>query len=674
MFIEEKIPIYDNNIFCDIFSGSASVARYFKEYYKIISNDIMYFSYILQKSTIELNEIPDFSTLRKNIKMDSFKEILRYLETTSLDDLQKEYNILPEDLFIFNNYTPSENSERMFFTPDIGKRIDLIRIIIECWFQKDWINDNEHAYMVALLIETVPYYSNISGVYAAYLKHWDKRALKQFKFVDLEIKNNQYQNKSYNKDAHSLIRKIKGDILYIDPPYNHRQYAPNYHILETIAKYDYPEIKGVSGMRNYSDQISKFCRKKEVKDALEDIIKNAQFQYIILSYSTDGILDADEIEDIFNKYGKEGTFSMANPIKYRKYKSKQKQRKKDLHELLFFVEKETENSRNPKEVENITQKSKRKRSPVQATFKIKDNTSVLKYDESPTIRKDYLKCPFNYIGGKHKILPQLYDAFPDNISTFVDVFGGGFNVGVNANAKKIIYNDHLTPLVELFKFFQTHDSKDILNYIESTIEEYNIKKDEKEGFLEFRKKYNNKTIKNPLDLYILICFSFNYQIRFNNSREFNCPHGTNRSNFTPNMKMRLNEFLDRIHEKNIEFYNSDFTKLDFSNLDNNSFVYCDPPYLITTGSYNDGNRGFKNWTETEEKELLDLLDDLNGRGINFALSNVIIHDGKKNKLLIDWINKNQYKVIDIKSDYSNSNYQKNKKVNNGNTEVLVVNY
>ncbi len=672
-FIGENIPVNDDFVFCDIFSGSGSVARYFKQHYKIISNDIMFFSYILQKSTIELNEIPDFSILKKKLAKNSLHEILNYLETKSLEFLQEEYNIYSKDLFIYNNYTPSENCERMYFTQEIGKRIDIIRIIIEQWLTCEWINDNEYTYLLALLIETVPYYSNISGVYAAYLKHWDPRALKRFKFAGLDIKNNHRENICYNEDSHSLIRKIEGDILYIDPPYNHRQYPPNYHILETVAKYDYPEINGVSGMRDYSNQISKFCRKREVKYALDDLIKNAQFQYIIMSYSTDGILDAEEIEEIFKKYGVEGTFNMASPIKYRKYKSKLKQKKKDLHELLFFVEKETKRSKDHNEVRNIIKKSKRKPFPVQSTFNIDGNASVFVYNH-PSEQKNFLKCPFNYIGGKHKILPQLYEAFPDNISTFVDVFGGGFNVGINVDAEKIIYNDQLTPLVDLFKYFQTTTYEDTINYIESTIEEYGIKKHEKDGFLEFRDKYNANEIKNPLDLYVLICFSFNYQIRFNNSGEYNCPHGTNRSSFTPNMKERLKDFIELIHGKNIEFYNSDFTKLDYSQLDNNSLVYCDPPYLITTGSYNDGNRGFKNWTIKEEKELLELLNDLDAKGIHFALSNVTIHDGKENKLLIDWINKNNYRAIDISSDYSNSNYQKNKKDIKKNKEVLVVNY
>ena len=249
-------------------------------------------------------------------------------------------------MFIYNNYTPSsDNCERMYFKPETGKRIDLIRILLNQWLENEIITENEYYYLLAVLIETVTFHSNICGVYGAYLKTWDKRTYNPFKLQQLEVFDNKKENISYNCDAHKLIKQIKGDILYLDPPYNTRQYPPNYHVLETIAKYDYPEVKGVSGMRDYKDQISMFCRKKEVYNALDDIIKNANFQYIVMSYSTDGILKIEEIEEIFKNHGISDTYKMAKPIEYKQFKSQNRPSKKDLHELLFFVEKEVENPR-----------------------------------------------------------------------------------------------------------------------------------------------------------------------------------------------------------------------------------------------------------------------------------------------------------------------------------------
>lgn len=638
-FIDENIPYKENMIFCDLFSGSTAVARYFKNRYSIISNDIMYFSYILQKATIELKEKPSYIKLKHFLLVENFIDILNYFEETSETILMEEFKIKEEELFIYNNYTPNSSSKRMYLKEKNGKRIDIIRISLNKLKEKNYLKEEEFIYLLACLIEGVPYVSNISGVYGAYLKYWDKRANKDFKLLELDIDKNKWENKCYNENAHELILKIKGDILYLDPPYTSRQYLPNYHVLETISRYDYPIIKGVTGMRDYSNETSKFCKKREVKEAFEQIIKEAKFRYIVMSYSTDGILTVEEIEEILKKYGIESTFKMARPIRYRQYKSKQEVKKKELHELIFFIEK------------NINLK-----------------------DESIKDEKKYLKCPFNYIGGKHKIIEQLDKYFPTKISTFVDLFGGGFNVGINVKSQKTVYNDQITPLVELFKYFQNNSLEDILNYIEREIKVNNLNKENKETFNIFREQYNLKLLKNPLDFYILICFSFNYQIRFNNSGQFNCPHGTNRSRYSLTLKNRLSNFIKALKNKNIIFENKDFLDIEFNKLDNNSFVYCDPPYLITTGSYNDGNRGFKNWTEKEEMQLLELLDSLNEKNIKFALSNVLKHEGKENKLLINWLKERNYKVINIKSNYKNSNYQKSKKESKESLEVLIINY
>lgn len=642
-FIQESIQFKNGMTFCDIFSGSSSVARYFKKKYRIISNDIMNFSYILQSATIELEKIPDFIKLKKYLSLNTIEEIFKYFEETDSAILMKNFNITESELFIFNNYTPNSKENRMYLSEENGKRIDIIRISLNTLLKKEIISQKEFTYLLACLIEGIPFISNISGVYGAYLKHWDKRALNSFMFEKLEIINNGLKNKSYNQDAHELIYKIEGDILYLDPPYNNRQYLPNYHLLETVSKYDYPKIKGVTGIRDYSKQISRFCRKKEVKEALSQIIKEAKFKYIVMSYSTDGILLEEEIEKIFKTYGIPETFKKSVPIQYRKYKSIHEQKNRDLHELLFFIEKD-----------------------INALDK-----KVIPKNEN---KKIFIKCPFNYIGGKYKLIDQLFEYFPRNISTFIDLFGGGFNVGINIEAKKIIYNDQITPLVDLFKYLKNNPIEESISYIERTIEENKINKVDKESFLRFREKYNLSLIKNPLDFYILICFSFNYQIRFNNSGEYNCPHGTNRSCFSRTLKNRLITFVKRMQEENIVFTNKDFLDINFNNLDEGTFVYCDPPYLITKGSYNDGNRGFKNWTTTEEVQLLNMLDKLNELGIKFALSNVLEHEGKENIVLNEWLNKRDYNIIDINSSYKNSNYRKKNKENSESREVLIINY
>lgn len=278
----------------------------------------------------------------------------------------------------------------------------------------------------------------------------------------------------------------------------------------------------------------------------------------------------------------------------------------------------------------------------------------------------------NYIGGKYKILPQILPLFPKNIRTFVDLFCGGCNVGINVPAEKTIFNDNLTYLIDLYKTFNILSENEIINHIENRIKQFNLSLTNKEGYLELRNFYNQE--KNPLDLFVLVAYSFNHQIRFNNSHEFNNPFGKERSCFNEHMKNNLLTFLKELNLKNSEFSAKNFDEFDFSVLSCNDFVYCDPPYLITTGTYNDGRRGFTGWSENQERKLLQILDNLNSNLISFALSNVLEHKGKENLILKNWIEENNYFVSYLLKDYSNSNYHTIDRNKNSTIEVLITNY
>lgn len=284
-----------------------------------------------------------------------------------------------------------------------------------------------------------------------------------------------------------------------------------------------------------------------------------------------------------------------------------------------------------------------------------------------------IKSPLNYIGGKSKILSQILPLFPLEINRFVDLFAGGCNVGINTQANHYFFNDNLSFLIEMYQKLQENELDFTINYIEERIKELNLSQTNEEGYKILRQEYN--LYKNPLDLFVLVAFSFNHQIRFNNNHEFNNPFGKNRSSFNPKMKKNLEDFIIRIKEIQPIFSKKCFTEFDFSFLGENDFVYCDPPYLITTGTYNDGKRGFKGWGEKQEHQLLDLLDDLNTKGIKFALSNVLEHKGKSNEILKNWIMKNKkYKVNYLNFNYSNSNYQTIVRDKNASIEVLITNY
>ena len=280
----------------------------------------------------------------------------------------------------------------------------------------------------------------------------------------------------------------------------------------------------------------------------------------------------------------------------------------------------------------------------------------------------YIKSPLNYTGGKYKILDDIIPCFPKNIETFVDLFGGGFNVGINIDAEKIIYNDHNLFLPQMFEYFKLK-GVNIIDKIYYRIKEFGLSEENQEGYLTLRKKYNEG--KDVLDLFILTCYSFNHQIRFNSKHEFNTPFGKNRSEYNKTIEENLINFVNALKNKNIEFYSKDFTFLYDIELGENDFVYADPPYLISNASYNDGKRGFKNWGVKEETELLVLLDSLDKKGVKFALSNVLVHKGLENTKLIEWSKK--YHIKNIEKSYNNSSYQRKNK-DKETKEVLIYNY
>lgn len=265
----------------------------------------------------------------------------------------------------------------------------------------------------------------------------------------------------------------------------------------------------------------------------------------------------------------------------------------------------------------------------------------------------YIKSPLNYTGGKYKILSQIFDIFPQNIDTFVDLFAGGFNVGINVDAEHIICNDQINYLIDLYKTFAAVDTDILISEINKRIDEFGLTQQNADGYNALRDRYNDA--KDIIDFFVLTCFAFNHQIRFNNSHKFNTPFGKNRSSYNSSIEENLIRFCEALKKKDITFVNDDFLSVDLSALGADDLVYCDPPYLISTGSYNDGKRGFKDWTEVEEKQLLDLLDKLDNQKIKFALSNVLYHKGMSNELLIKWSEK--YQVYYIDKTYANCSYQ-----------------
>ena len=306
--IRQVIPKDNNLTFCDLFAGTGAVGIHFKKLgYKIIANDIQYYSYVLNRHYVGNHKPLKFKKLQGEIKN------LKKSKITERKNIVCEYlqNLEGIDGFVYQNYCPNHTTgeQRLYFTSANGKKCDAIREKIEYWHKQKLINDDEYFYLLAALLEAMDKHANTASVYGAFLKKFKKSADKSLSLQPLPLYENDNDHKIFNADVNHIIKEIAPDILYLDPPYNTRQYSANYHVLETIARNDKPQVKGKTGLRDWSEQKSDYSSRSKVKQAFADLIKNAKAKYIFLSYNNEGLMSLNDIKEIMGSRGKYGYFT-----------------------------------------------------------------------------------------------------------------------------------------------------------------------------------------------------------------------------------------------------------------------------------------------------------------------------------------------------------------------------
>lgn len=610
------------NTIADIFAGTGAVASAFTDK-KIITNDIMYSNYICH--------VAWFSN-------EAYSE-------EKIIELITSYNSLniSEDNYMSINFANT------YFDIEDCRKIGFIREDIEIRYKEGRINDRERALLLTSLLYAMDKIANTCGHYDAYRKGVEFDRHLELYVPEPEHNLNE-NNMCYNLDTNVLVADIEADLVYIDPPYNSRQYCDAYHLLENIARWEKPEVFGVAKKMDRTALKSDYCTHKATK-AFEKLISSIHAKYILLSYNnmaekgndrSNAKISDEDIMRILKQKGKVKVFS-------ENYKA--------------FT----------------TGKSD-----------IKENQERLFLCECFEDEKDVVPSALNYTGGKYKLLPQILPYFPKDSDKVVDLFCGGCNVGININCKRVRFNDSNEYLIGLLSTFKRLPKEQIFDFVFETIEKYNLSKVSefgyeyyncestkglgeynKIGFNKLRSDFNSRAEKDDiyyLMLYVLIVYSFNNQIRFNQKGDFNLPVG--KRDFNSKMQSKLANFLDRIKSGDYTFTNSDFRMINLNDYSDKSFFYVDPPYLITCATYNEQD----GWTESDERELLRYLDELDSRGIRFALSNVLESKGKKNTILSEWIKRHKkFKAIPLNYDYSNSNYH-TKQRDSITKEVLVINY
>lgn len=312
-FLEDSInKVVDKNCdtFCDLFAGTGIVGSYFKKKgYKIIANDIQYYSYVLNRHYVGNHKELTFAKLNKEIPE------LKNIEAKNRKKAVCDYlsQLKGKKGFIYKNYclggTKDQVEPRQYFSDENGMRCDAIRQKIESWKSESLISDDEYYFLITSLIESIDKYANTASVYGAFLKQLKKSAKNNLILKPAELILNDQEHEVFNDDINKVVDKVRGDILYLDPPYNQRQYATNYHMLETIAKYDNPKIHGKTGLREYQNQKSLYCSRGQVKKAFKDLILKAKVKYIFLSYNNEGLMTPEDIKEIMSLRGKYGQFT-----------------------------------------------------------------------------------------------------------------------------------------------------------------------------------------------------------------------------------------------------------------------------------------------------------------------------------------------------------------------------
>ena len=282
----------------------------------------------------------------------------------------------------------------------------------------------------------------------------------------------------------------------------------------------------------------------------------------------------------------------------------------------------------------------------------------------------YNRSPINYMGGKYRSLKYVTPRFKDNIDTFYDVFSGSGTVHLNTSANNVVASDINSVLIDLQEYISMSDPYVLYEDIKRLADHYNLASECSEGYIALRKEYNND--RSLLKLLALSQHSFNYLIRFNMKGGFNASHGKGICKLSEDYLSKLVAFREQTKSKNALFKSGDFRQvIDVGKLKRDDLVYCDPPYLLSEAVYNE-KRAFGGWSVKDSLELLDLLNVINTKGVNFALSEMISSKGEINTLLANWVEDNGYYISyhDVKYLGVPSAHINDKK----SVEVLVTNY
>lgn len=327
----------------DLMAGTGLFSLSLRENgFRVSAVDVMTYSFHHLNVHLFLGEAPGFSGINAISNIEKFKTQSLF-ESSNYETVLNYLNSLkPIKGYFFNEFSPdgeptNTNRPRKYFSSKNAAKIDAIRKEIKNLKKKKIITDYEHSLLLHDLIMAVNDIANIAGTYGHYLSKFVNRAETPILLYPSSFSNagKLEGHKVYRGYAEDVACKLTGDICYIDPPYIKRQYAANYHILETLAREDEPEAMGDSGLRPWRDQYSNFCSKVKIRSSFDKILTQINCDDFLISYSEDGLLSIDDLITFLSGYGT----VVKKDIKYKRFKSRTDVIKKEttLNEFLIHL-------------------------------------------------------------------------------------------------------------------------------------------------------------------------------------------------------------------------------------------------------------------------------------------------------------------------------------------------
>lgn len=610
-------------VVADLFAGTGAVAAAFADK-QLITNDLLYSNYLCHVAWFDPAPY----------------------DAAKLAGLVAGYNALAGETA---NYM-TDAFAGTYFSWAVCSRIGDIRADIEARFARGELTVRERALLITALLYAMDKVANTCGHYDAY-----RRGAPLPDTLELRLPQTfplHAGNRCCQGDAAALAPGLTADLVYLDPPYNSRQYADAYHVLENVARWDCPPVTGVARKMDRRGLKSAYCT-REAAAALEQLVASLHTKYIVLSYSnmarkgngrSHARLTDEDILRILRGRGEVCVYT-------RPHKPFSAGRSRVCgHEERLFV----------------------------CTCR----------DARPAV---WVPSPFNYTGGKQRLLGQIHPHFPLGTTTFVDLFCGGGSVGLNAPAQQVVLNDTSAPLMRLYETLRAVPPEQTLARLHALIDHYGLSRASERGyaaygcdssrglaaynrepFLRLRDDYNRGAVQGQEDslrLYLLLVYAFNNQLRFNRQGEYNLPVG--KRDFNRAMQRKLMQAVDRLRAGDVSLCCHDFRDRVLWQLPPGAFVYADPPYRITCATYNEQG----GWTAQDDHDLLALLDEAHARGTRWALSNVLRSKGQENEVLLAWLDahRGEYTALTLDYSYANANYHRRHRDIPA-QEVLIVNY